>query len=127
MKRLLFDTQAFLWWLEKDEPRLQPATTAAILDRSNEVFISVINAWEIAIKVSAGKLRMDHGIAELAEHYGFSVLPVLLPHAAAVKDLPAHHRDPFDRMLIAQAKVEELTLITRDPNIQKYDSPILDA
>ncbi len=127
MTRLLFDTHAFLWWLESDTPRLHPDAIAAITNAQNIVCVSVVNAWEVAIKISTGKLRMTHRFADLVEHYGFSTLPVLLPHAAAVQTLPLHHRDPFDRMLIAQARVEGLTLITRDPNMRKYDVPILPA
>jgi PIN domain nuclease of toxin-antitoxin system len=90
-----------------------------------EVFLSVINASEMTIKASMGKLRAPNDLEQAADHYGFQILPVLLPHATAVRDLPLHHRDPFDRMLIAQALVEGLTLTTTDPNMRRYDVPIL--
>lgn len=125
MKRLLFDTSAFLWWLESDRPRLSPDVANEIADSGNVVYVSVVNAWEIAIKISVGKLDMKRKVSDLVEHYGFSLLPVLLPHAMAVEHLPLHHRDPFDRMLIAQAKVEGLTLITTDPHMLRYDVPVL--
>ena len=115
--RLLFDTHAFLWWLEAEEPRLRPATSTAIRDGGNTVFVSVVNAWEIAIKVSMGKLRMTHSFADLTEHYGFPILPILLPHTMALRSLPLHHRDPFDRMLIAQAQVEGLNAWVAYPKL----------
>lgn len=124
-RRLLFDTHAFLWWMDQDESRLPTGTFNAIRRGDSDVHISVINAWEMAIKSAMGKLRSPHDVAAAAEHYGFAVLPVLLSHALAVRDLPLHHRDPFDRMLIAQALVEDLTLITTDPHMRRYDVPIL--
>jgi PIN domain nuclease of toxin-antitoxin system len=126
-RRFLFDTHAFLWWMDRDESKLPENAFDAIQDTASEVFVSVINAWEMAIKTSMGKLESPHDVTAAVEHYGFGVLPVLLPHAAAVRDLPLHHRDPFDRMLIAQARVEGLTLITTDPNMRRYDVPILPA
>ena len=125
MSRFLFDTSVFLWWLESDRPRLRGEVTEQISDASNQVFVSVVNAWEISIKISVGKLRMTDKVSDLVEHYGFELLPVTLPHAMAIEHLPLHHRDPFDRMLIAQARVEGLTLITTDPNMRRYDVPIL--
>lgn len=124
-RRLLFDTHAFLWWMDHDESRLPFGSFETIQRSDSEVFLSVISAWEMAIKSSMGKLQSPHEVESAAKHYGFSILPVLLPHAIAVRDLPLHHRDPFDRMLIAQAKVEGLTLITTDPHMSHYDVPIL--
>jgi PIN domain nuclease of toxin-antitoxin system len=125
--KLLFDTQAFLWWMDNDSTKLPDEVFVAIRDSGNSVFVSVINAWEMAIKTSLGKMNSPHDVEEAIRHYGFSILPVLLPHAMAIKALPLHHRDPFDRMLIAQAQVEGLTLITSDQHIRKYDVPILSA
>ena len=124
-RRLLFDTHAFLWWMDRDDSRLPAGLFDKIQSAESEVYLSVIVAWEMAIKTSMGKLQSPHDVESAADHYGFEILPVLLPHATAVRDLPLHHRDPFDRMLIAQAQVEGLTLITTDPHMRRYDVPIL--
>lgn len=117
--KLLLDTHALLWWLA-GEP-LAPAATRAIADAGNLVAVSSASVWEIAIKASIGKLEVDDDIV-LAIHDGrFEPLPVTIDHAAAVRALPHHHRDPFDRMLIAQARLEGLTIATRDPAFASYE------
>ena len=121
---LLFDTHAILWWLE-DPTSLSAAAREAITDPENEVFVSAVSAWEIAIKRGLGKLDApgDFGIA--IETCGFKSLPITISHGLATEQLPPHHRDPFDRMLIAQAQLENATLITRDPLIAMYQVPII--
>lgn len=120
---LLLDTHAFLWWIA-DDPRLPAAARSALGDGRNEVFFSTASAWEIAIK---GRARVEVPeplqafITEQVRTNGFEVLPIHLRHALAVADLPDHHRDPFDRMLVAQSRQEGLALVTGDPAIARYD------
>lgn len=125
--RLLLDTRVWLWWQTADR-RLGPATREAIA-AAVEVRFSVASAWEIAIKVSLGKLTLPPRAdiaAELARD-GFDVLAIELSHAAAVTELPRHHPDPFDRMLVAQARVEDLTLVTADAALARYGVSIMRA
>jgi PIN domain nuclease of toxin-antitoxin system len=116
---LLLDTHIALWGLTADV-----ALGDDLLDRLRhdpEIFLSPITLWEITIKQTGGKLGGPPDLAERVRDMGFRELPVTPAHAIAAGRLPLHHRDPFDRMLIAQAKVEGLTLVTRDADILKYD------
>lgn len=127
--RLLLDTQIFLWFL--DNERKIPATArAAIHDTGNAVFVSAAAIWEIAIKASIGRLRLSaedvRRLPELIDTSGFDELPVLGRHAAGVQALPWHHRDPFDRLMIAQARDESLSLVSVDPILRLYDVPLLE-
>lgn len=124
--RLLLDSQVVLWALECSE-RLSQAAVTAIIDPMNSVDVSVASLWELAIKQSIGKLKVDGDLREHLTLQSFSELPVLGEHALAVRDLPLHHRDPFDRLLIAQAVCEGLTIITADPAFAVYDVPIMPA
>ncbi len=121
--KLLLDTHSFLWWIGNDD-RLSDTARDAISDANNEVFFSVVSAWEMAIKTRSGKLSMDAELTGFVRKHlhknGFSVLPVILSHSMQIVQLPLHHRDPFDRMLVAQAQVEKIQLITKDPEIAKY-------
>ena len=119
MRRLLLDTQALLWW-RTDNPRLNRAVHQAIADPTNDVYVSAVCIWEIAIKRALGKLRAPDHLAATVEAAGFSELPVTFVHAEQAGSLPKHHTDPFDRMLVAQAQVEGLTLVTADANIPRY-------
>lgn len=119
MRRLLLDTHVFLWWLA-DAPQLGEPARAAIGDERNEVFVSAVSGWEIAIKRAAGKLRAPDDLDALVEDSGFSHLPITFFHGEQAGALPPHHRDPFDRMLIAQAQAEGLVIVTRDPFIPLY-------
>jgi PIN domain nuclease of toxin-antitoxin system len=121
--RLLLDTHVFLWWIE-DVPRLKRGIRASITG-ADAVFVSAASAWEIAIKQALGKLRIPPVIEEGIEQSGFSPLPIGFRHAAAVAELPLHHGDPFDRMLIAQARVEGATLVTHDRQFERYGVPVL--
>jgi len=105
----LLDTHALLWWLA-DDIRLADAARAAIADSANDAFVSAASAWEIAIKARLGKVSMPDDLGEQLAANSFTPLPVQLTHALAVRHLPDHHRDPFDRLLVAQAQVEGLTL-----------------
>ena len=118
---LLLDTQAFLWWVG-DDPRLSTRARRAITDSSS--FLSVASCWEMAIKAALGKLEIprpiDRFIQQQLEVNGFSLLPASLEHVAAVAELPFHHRDPFDRLLAAQARREDLAIVSADPVFRKY-------
>lgn len=120
---LLLDTHAFLWWIT-DAP-LEPMAAARIADPEALVVVSAATAWEIAIKRSIDKLRFDGDVvAEIAGN-GFTPLDMSAVHAIRAGALPPHHRDPFDRMLVAQAQAEDLTLVTRDRRLEDYDIDIL--
>lgn len=121
---LLLDTHVLLW-IAAGEDRVGPRTRAAIEDATSLVFVSAASAWEIAIKAGLGKLDAPDDYLEMLEHYRFSPLDVRSEHALAVRDLPQHHRDPFDRLLVAQARIEGLSLVTHDPNVLAYDVPSL--
>jgi PIN domain nuclease of toxin-antitoxin system len=122
--RLLLDTHALLWALGlPDELRLE--ARRAIEDARNDVFVSAASAWEIAIKRALGRLEAPDDLGDAIEAVGFAELPITIGHALAVERLVRHHRDPFDRMLIAQALVEGLTIVTRDARFEPYGVPIL--
>ncbi len=120
---LLLDTHVVLWWLT-DDPTLADDIKDRI-DVEPDVQVSPATIWEIAIKQSIGKLTGPADLLERIRDSGFRELPVTFAHAIAAGRLPLIHRDPFDRMLIAQAKLEDLTLVTRDADIQKYDIEVL--
>ncbi len=124
--RLLLDTNALFWSLVEPE-RLSRHATDEIEDRSNDVFISVVSAWEIGVKRAKGKLEMPAALGPMLEQKSFEVLPVTLPHALAVESLPPHHHDPFDRILVAQAQIEKLTLVTSDREMRHYPISLLPA
>ncbi len=116
--RLLLDTHVFLWWQEESE-RLAPDVASQIATAS-EVRVSIASAWEIAVKTASGKLRLSESFADALEENRFGLLPITLDHIGAIASLPVHHRDPFDRMLIAQAAHERLTLVTHDRRMRAY-------
>lgn len=118
---LLLDSHAFLWWLQ-DSRRLSRKARRAIAAPTSQVFVSAVSIWEIAIKLSIGKLRWREGVAldDSIASCGFAELPVSVRHAAGVRNLPGHHADPFDRLLISQALVEELRVVTADEVFTRY-------
>ena len=120
MQRFLLDTHTLLWWLN-DSPQLGPRCRQMIRNDRNQVFVSAATTWEISIKMAIGKLRAPEDMDSVVEDEGFSKLPISLYHGQLAGSLPAHHRDPFDRMLIAQAQAEGLILITADENISLYN------
>lgn len=124
--QLLLDTRAFLWWND-DDPALGATARAAIAGPGNVVFVSAATAWEIAVKRALGKLDAPGDIAEWLPANGFVELAIDISHAVRSAELPFRHRDPFDRLLIAQALLEDLTLVTGDPDILEYDVATLDA
>ena len=117
----LLDTHILLWWLD-DYPALSETARQVIRDPQKVIFVSAVTVWEIAIKKSIGKLRAPDGLEEAAASYRFAPLPITFSHAQAAGALPAHHKDPFDRMLVAQAKLEGLTLLTHDRRLKSYGS-----
>ncbi len=124
-RRLLLDTHVFLWWQE-ESGRLAPAVARRIAE-ADEVYVSVVTAWEMAIKSTSGKLHARESFSEAMDVNRFGLLAITLDHANAVAKLPppTHHRDPFDRMLVAQAAHERLTVVTHDPAFREYSVPIL--
>lgn len=126
--RLLLDTHVLLWW--HDQPaRLTETAYDAINDPGNDVFISVVNGWEIQIKAQLGKLMLPKPLNIILQEEqatnGFRLLSVTIEHVYALDSLPLHHRDPFDRFLIAQAHQGDLTLVTHDPKLSPYSISLL--
>jgi len=121
--RLLLDTHAFLWWLE-DSPRLGPRARALIADPGTHVAVSAASAWEIAVKVRKGSLVLERAdLRDLADEIraqDFDELPITVSHAERAGRLPGHHADPFDRLLIAQAQSEGLTLVSNEALFDHY-------
>lgn len=119
MRRLLLDTHALVWWAS-DHKRLATRAHAAIANPRNRVFVSAISAWEIGVKMAKGHIEAPDNLAAVVEEKGFEHLPLTFHHAELAAQLPMHHRDPFDRFLIAQAQIEGLTIVTRDARIPLY-------
>ncbi len=120
---LLLDTQIVIWWRTRD-PRLSQAAMAAITN-AGSVFVSAVSVIEAAIKISLGKLKLPEPFSVGVDQSGFSRLPVTFEHGERLRVLPMHHRDPFDRLLIAQALEEGLTLLTSDGALKRYRVPIV--
>lgn len=123
MKALL-DTHTFLWW-NINSPELSDTARDFIADGSNEIYLSAASAWEIAIKYAKGRLELPETPEQYVAHrltkHGFSPLPIQLSHALHVYQLPPHHQDPFDRLLIAQSQLEALPLLSIDSQIKRYN------
>lgn len=119
MSRLLVDTHALLWWLS-DDPGLSATAREAVADPANDVFVSTASIWEIAIKRALGKLSAPDDLPAHIEAEGFGWLPVNAEHAWHVQELPPHHRDPFDRLLVAQSLVEQMPIISADLRLRAY-------
>ena len=120
------DTHLLLWWLAADS-KLSPAAIATITEPKTRIFISAATVWEIGIKSQLGKLKIEESIPLLLLSEGFEELSITGLHAQEAANLPRHHKDPFDRMLIAQARLERLTLISTDNNIADYDVDLFKA
>lgn len=121
--RLLLDSHVFLWWQANDTRLTREIKNVVRL--AKEVYVSAVTAWELGLKVSLGKLRLPASVEDGVTESGFWELPFTFAHARVAVALPHHHRDPFDRMLIAQALVEHLTLVTHDLEIQRYEVAVL--
>lgn len=117
--KYLIDTHIFIWW-SVGNIRLSKKAIAVLLNSTNEIYVSAVTAWEIELKQIKGSLKLSRTFEDYFIPSGFEELPVRFSHTAVLKKLPSIHKDPFDRLLIAQAKSEKLTLITADPKIRKY-------
>ncbi len=126
MNRFLLDSHVLLWWAENPE-LLSMESRHALADGRHLVFVSVATIWELGIKEASGKIKLPEDIRTMIKANRFDVLSITADHALAAASLPPHHRDPFDRMLVAQAKIDGFTLITRDDMLTKYDIPVLAA
>ena len=126
--RALLDTHVFLWWTTED-PKLSARASSFIRDPDNKPLLSLVSAWEIILKARSGRLPIPGNAAEYVEvHsniYGFEFLDLLLTHLVHFYSLPAHHRDPFDLLLVAQAQVENLPIVTADAQFAKYDVEVI--
>ena len=126
--RALLDTHTFLWWIT-DRPQLSARVREIIGDGGNELFLSAASGWEIAIKAQLGKLELpdDLGrfIIEQLALNAFTSLPIQMDHALRVYTLPRHHRDPFDRILVAQCQLENMPILSADPQIAQYPVKVL--
>jgi PIN domain nuclease of toxin-antitoxin system len=120
--KLLLDTHVFLWWNQNDR-RLSPVHRAAISLAQNTVYLSAASAWEISIKRKIGKLTFSGSVHEAIRRHRFEAVPISVQHAEYAGELPLIHSDPFDRLLVAQAHIEGMTLVTVDPEILQYQVP----
>lgn len=121
--RLLLDSHVLLWYAAPKSPLKSPAIDA--IRDADEVWVSAATIWELAIKQASGKLKLERQLTEMSEGYGFQTLAVSPHHGEAILSLPRLHRDPFDHLLLAQAKVEGLTLVTHDRILGDYGVPVL--
>jgi len=124
--RLLLDTHALLWWA-LDDPKLSAAARDVIADPGSRVSVSAASMWEISTKSARGRLPVKGDLRGILARQPIHPLPITADHAWAAGQLPLHHRDPFDRILVAQAQLEGLTIVTRDPDIVRYQVAILPA
>jgi PIN domain nuclease of toxin-antitoxin system len=125
--KLLLDSHAFLWWLAED-PKLKAEARQAVADPTSIVHVSAATVWELSIKAALGKLDLDGAdLVEEIQENDFVELPMTARHSLAAATLPRHHDDPLDRMLIAQAQIEGLTIVTRDPAFRDYGVGLLQA
>ena len=126
--KLLLDTHVFIWW-DSEPARLSPRALALCQDPQNTLLLSVVSLWEMQIKLQLGKLKLALPLKEIVEGQrrtnNVEILPVTLEHVLGLENLPPYHKDPFDRLLVAQAIVEEAVLVSADPNIAKYPVQIV--
>ena len=126
--KILLDTHAFLWW-DSNPEKLAPPVVKLLSEPENSIFISVASAWEIQIKKQLGKLALSIPLEEMLDSQrqvnDLEILPIHLNHVLALDGLPTHHKDPFDRILIAQAKAEGLIIATADPEFSKYEVEVI--
>jgi PIN domain nuclease of toxin-antitoxin system len=121
--KLLLDTHVILWW-QRDDRRLGKAARRAIAE-ADLVWVSAVSGWEVTIKMALGRLRVDEPFRVLVAADDFSELPLTLAHAEALATLPRHHADPFDRALVAQARVEKATIVSHDRAFERYGVPVI--
>ena len=126
--KLLLDSHTFKWW--RDEPaKLSPTAFSEISNPNNDVFLSVVTVWELQIKIALNKFSVKGGLENAVnqeqQSNGFQILPINLPHVLYLENLPLHHKDPFDRLLISQAIVENMTLVSADAIFSQYPMNLL--
>ena len=122
MSSYLLDTHTAIWFFDGNSA-MSPAADRIIRDRTNRIYVSVVSAWELTIKISIGKLRFPgdaDGFLQAAQRNDITIIPIQAAHLTVLKDLPMIHRDPFDRLLAATALAEQMTIITADEDIAKY-------
>jgi PIN domain nuclease of toxin-antitoxin system len=122
----LLDTHVLLWWLD-DHPSLSERARATISEGGNLIFVSAVVIWEIRIKQALGKLKIPSNFRQVLDRQSFETLSITVEHAHAVADIPAIHRDPFDRMLLAQASMEGFTIVSRNSVFEQYNIPLIKA
>lgn len=126
--KLLLDTHTFIWW-DSEPAKLSPQVLALCQDHQHMLLLSVVSIWEMQIKSQLGKLRLALSLKEIVESQrkinNIEILPITLEHVLALEDLPAYHKDPFDRLLIAQTIVENAVLVSADPNIARYPIQVM--
>lgn len=123
--RLLLDSHVLIWWMVDD--RALGSRARAAITEADQVLVSAVTPWELGIERAIGKIEFPHDLATTVGELGFEPLPIRIEHAELAPALPPHHRDPFDRMLVAQATVERLTLMTADAALEPYGIELLDA
>ena len=127
--RVLLDTNAFLWWVSAGADRLGERARWAIEEPDNTIFLSVASAWEIAIKSELGRLSLpaaaERYLPDLLARSGIGALEIQLAHVLRAGGLPPHHRDPFDRLLVAQSQIEDVPIVTAEPAIGRYDVEVI--
>ncbi len=125
---LLFDTHSFIWWAN-ESAKLSATALAALEDENNRLFLSDVSIWEMQIKIQLGKMKLNMPLPDLIESQkqdnNVEMLSIKTEHILALDNLPSHHKDPFDRLLIAQSEVENLTIVTLDPEFSAYGAKIL--
>lgn len=124
--RYLLDSHVAFWW-DQDRTRISRSVLRAVSNPDNEIFVSTVTLWELAIKKSTGKLSFGGSFTQLVAAHDFLEMPILGSHTDFIARLPWHHRDPFDRMLVAQAQAERLILVTADRRLDAYDVGTLRA
>lgn len=124
--KYLLDTHIYLWWLN-DDTQLSDSIKNYLSNTNNDIFVSAVSFWEISIKHRLGKLPMKTSFTSLYDNLQFTLMPITIKHVLEVDTLPNYHKDPFDRMLVAQARVEKCTIITNDPKIKDYEIAIAES
>lgn len=126
--KLLLDTHTLIWW-DREPDLIPPATLTLMQQADTQLLVSIVNLWEIQIKTQIGKLTLRSPLAEIIAHQqtenGIILLSITLPHILELDNLPQHHKDPFDRLLIAQCRNEAATLVSRDSIFKQYDCPLI--
>lgn len=123
--RYLVDTHALIWLAHENKPALSDHVKEIVLNKQHVLYVSMASLWEMAIKKALGKLDTDESFIPRIPSHGYEILPIAIPHVQTLLSLPHHHKDPFDRMLIAQALSENMALITRDRRAQAYGIKII--